>query len=61
MTNSKNNILAGVWTALVTPFNVHKEIDWQAFDKLILKQKNAGIKGVVLAGTTGESPTLSPQ
>jgi 4-hydroxy-tetrahydrodipicolinate synthase len=50
--------LQGVWTALITPFNMDGSIDWDSFDKLIDIQIEAGIKGFVISGTTGESPTL---
>lgn len=52
---------AGVWTALVTPFTDNLEIDWKAFEQLIDEQLQAGIKGIVIAGTTGESPVLAVQ
>ncbi len=48
----------GAHTALVTPFRNH-EFDEPAFRKLIEKQFDNGISGVVPCGTTGESPTLS--
>ena len=48
----------GTFTALVTPFR-DSAIDVSAFDKLIETQIAAGITGIVAAGTTGESPTLS--
>src|SRR5436190_9487167 len=48
----------GTFTALVTPFR-NGEIDFAAFEKLIENQISAGISGVVVVGTTGESPTLS--
>lgn len=51
----------GVWTALATPFRADFQIDWDAFDRLLSLQQAAGVSGVVLAGTTGESPTLSVQ
>ena len=51
---------AGVYTALVTPFMNHgKEVDWAAYEKLILRQIAGGVAGIVAVGTTGESPTLS--
>ena len=57
-----NNIeLAGVWTAIVTPFNENMEIDFPAFETLVRKQLDTGVKGLVIAGTTGESPTLLEQ
>lgn len=49
---------AGVFTALVTPFRAGK-IDFDAFAGLIESQIEAGVKGVVPAGTTGECATLS--
>ena len=51
----------GVWTALATPFRVDQQIDWDSFDKLLAAQEQAGVTGIVISGTTGESPTLSVQ
>ena len=51
--------LKGVWTALITPFKEDGSIDLESFDKLIDKQIKAHITGIVISGTTGESPTLS--
>lgn len=51
----------GVWTALATPFKDDLEIDWDAFDKLLALQEKGRVTGVVIAGTTGESPTLTVQ
>mgnify|MGYP005755786461 FL=1 len=48
----------GVFTALVTPFTDSGEIDWPAFDRLIDRQLEAGIRGLVPVGTTGEAATL---
>jgi 4-hydroxy-tetrahydrodipicolinate synthase len=48
----------GTFTALVTPFR-NSAIDAAAFEKLIENQIAAGISGIVVVGTTGESPTLS--
>lgn len=52
--------LRGVFTALVTPFNEQGDIDWHAFDRLIDRQLEAGITGLVPVGTTGEAATLEP-
>src|SRR5690348_17328583 len=49
----------GTFTALVTPFR-NGAIDVSAYEKLIDTQIAAGITGIVAVGTTGESPTLSP-
>jgi 4-hydroxy-tetrahydrodipicolinate synthase len=48
----------GTFTALVTPFKDDLSIDFDAFDKLLDGQIQAGISGLVPCGTTGESPTL---
>jgi 4-hydroxy-tetrahydrodipicolinate synthase len=49
----------GVYTALVTPFDSHNDVDFAALDALVDKQIAAGVDGLVPCGTTGESPTLS--
>jgi 4-hydroxy-tetrahydrodipicolinate synthase len=47
----------GVHTALVTPF-AGDELDMPAYRALVERQVRAGVQGLVVAGTTGESPTL---
>lgn len=49
----------GVWTALATPFRQDLQLDLPAFEKLLGEQESAGVTGVVIAGTTGEAPTLA--
>lgn len=49
----------GSMVALATPFNAQGELDLPAFDRLIRMHVAAGTDAVVVAGTTGESPTLS--
>lgn len=48
----------GTYTALVTPFK-NGGVDQLSFQRLIRGQIAAGVEGIVPAGTTGESPTLS--
>jgi len=48
----------GVHTALVTPFAADDAVDLSAFRRLVRRQFDARVHGVVVAGTTGESPTL---
>ncbi len=48
----------GTYTALVTPFQ-DGALDLGALEKLIEGQIADGVTGIVAAGTTGESPTLS--
>ena len=52
---------AGTWTAIVTPFKNDGSLDEEALRKLVRRQVEGGITGVVPVGTTGESPTLSFQ
>ena len=54
----KKPVFTGVCTALVTPF-LDRNINYPMAEQLLRRQIDAGIKAVVLAGTTGESPTLS--
>ncbi|MBN8555543.1 MAG: 4-hydroxy-tetrahydrodipicolinate synthase [Deltaproteobacteria bacterium] len=50
----------GIYTALVTPFGENETgIDEKAYRKLIERQIQAGIKGIVVAGSTGEGQTLT--
>lgn len=49
----------GAWTALITPFDRSGKIDEKAFRQLVEFQLAQGIDGLVPAGTTGESPTLT--
>lgn len=50
----------GVFTALATPFTEDgRELDLERLPMLLRRQAAAGVTGVVPAGTTGESPTLS--
>jgi 4-hydroxy-tetrahydrodipicolinate synthase len=50
--------LKGVFSALVTPFE-NGEVDYSSLEKLVDYQVNQGINGLVINGTTAESPTLS--
>lgn len=54
-----NFIPKGVITAIVTPFKSNLDIDFDAFERLIEFQIERNIDGIVVCGTTGESPTLS--
>ena len=51
-------LFTGVCTALVTPF-INDKINYPLLRVLLQRQLDARIPAVVLAGTTGESPTLS--
>ncbi len=49
----------GVITAMVTPFEKDGEIDLESARRLAAQLVDAGSHGLVVAGTTGEAPTLS--
>jgi 4-hydroxy-tetrahydrodipicolinate synthase len=55
------NMIEGVWTAIATPFSDSGAIDWSAFERHLDQQARGGVNGIVISGTTGESPTLSVQ
>ena len=48
-------------TAMVTPFDKNENIDFQKLSKLIDYLLKNGTDSLVVAGTTGESPTLSEE
>ncbi|MFL5893743.1 MAG: 4-hydroxy-tetrahydrodipicolinate synthase [Thermoleophilaceae bacterium] len=51
--------IGGVLTAVVTPFDADGRVDEDAFVALLRYLAETGSDGVVVAGTTGESATLS--
>lgn len=51
-------LFTGACTALVTPF-LDGKVNYPMMEQLLRRQIEAGIPAVVIAGTTGESPTLS--
>ena len=52
-------MLGEVLTAIVTPFDADGAVDYEAFRSLARHLVENGSDGLVVAGTTGESPTLS--
>ena len=53
-------LFTGACTALVTPF-LDGKVNYPMMEQLLRRQIEAGIQAVVIAGTTGESPTLSDE
>ena len=49
----------GVYTALVTPFTADGALDKPAWQRLVQRQVEAGVAGVVPAGCTGEAAVLT--
>jgi len=52
-------VLGEALTAIVTPFKPDGTIDFERFSELALHLVENGSDGIVVAGTTGESPTLT--
>ncbi len=50
--------LGRLLTAMVTPFKDNGEVDYEQAKKLALALLDSGSDGLVVVGTTGESPTL---
>src|SRR6266516_3000810 len=51
--------IKGVITAMVTPFDAGGQVDVEAARRVASHLAENGSQGIVVAGTTGESPTLS--
>jgi 4-hydroxy-tetrahydrodipicolinate synthase len=49
----------GCYTAIVTPFDGGRAVDWGRLRTLVEFQRAQGVSGIIPAGTTGESPTLT--
>ena len=58
MTPHTSPLFEGCATALVTPFR-NGEVDKTSFLRLLRHQIESGVDALVVAGTTGESPTLT--
>lgn len=54
----KKPLFTGACTALVTPF-LDDRVNYPMLELLLRRQIDAGIRAVVICGTTGEAPTLS--
>jgi len=54
----EKHLFYGVYTALVTPMQEDGTVDWATLERLVEEQVEACVQGLVVVGTTGESPTL---
>ncbi len=52
-------MLKGLIVALVTPFLENGELDLESFRRIVSWQIKQGVDGLLVCGSTGESPTLS--
>ncbi len=54
-------MMHGLFVVLPTPFTASGEVDLASFEQLVEEQIQADVDGLVICGTTGEAPTLSPE
>ena len=55
-----SNACNGVYPAIITPFNGDgSEVDYKGLEALVVEMLEAGVHGIVVCGSTGESLTLS--
>jgi 4-hydroxy-tetrahydrodipicolinate synthase len=52
-------MFSGSLVAIVTPMTADGALDWPAWDRLLDFHVREGTDGIVVAGTTGESPVLA--
>ncbi len=50
----------GVFPALTTKFTASDEIDWEAMERHLEFQLDAGVHGLIILGSLGETSTLRP-
>ena len=55
------SIYKGSGVAIVTPMKANEEVNYDKLEELIEEQISEGTDCIVIAGTTGESSTLSVQ
>ncbi|HVF09997.1 MAG TPA: 4-hydroxy-tetrahydrodipicolinate synthase [Abditibacteriaceae bacterium] len=61
MNTFSNSPFGPLPTAMVTPFRPDGAVDYGRAEELAARLINYGSTGLVVSGTTGESPTLTPQ
>lgn len=57
--NAATRHFGAVLTAMVTPFDTDRRVDLDAAQRLATHLVDSGCDGLVISGTTGESPTTS--
>ncbi len=51
----------GIYTPVITPYNEDYSINWTSMEEVLEFLINAGVEGIVIAGTTGEYYAQTPQ
>lgn len=54
-------LVNGTYSVLITPFKADESIDIDGLKQNIQFQVESGVEGIVVLGTTGEAPTLTPE
>lgn len=54
-------LFSGLATAMITPFHDNGGVNYESFKALIDKQIEGGTDALVIAGTTGEPATMTPE
>jgi 4-hydroxy-tetrahydrodipicolinate synthase len=49
----------GVGTALITPFKINYEVDYDALKTIVRYQIAGGVDALIILGTTGEAPVIN--
>ena len=60
MSTAPNAPFGPLLTAMVTPFHADLSVNYQRAEELALRLLENGSSGLIVSGTTGESPTLTP-
>ncbi len=58
MISTDGKLFGRMITAMVTPFDEHLKIDFKAVEAVVEHLIKTGTTSIIVAGTTGESPTL---
>lgn len=54
-------LFKGLYTAMITPFDTKGQLDEKGLRQNLRFQLECKVDGIIVLGTTGESPTLTPQ
>ena len=61
MMNAPHAPFGPLLTAMVTPFHADTSVDFQKAEQVAAHLLENGSSGLIVSGTTGESPTLTPE
>ncbi|RYX83183.1 4-hydroxy-tetrahydrodipicolinate synthase [bacterium] len=61
MSNAPYAPFGPLLTAMVTPFNADFSVDYEKAEQVAVHLLENGSSGLIVSGTTGESPTLTPE